>query len=367
MNQNKFGCDGTPDRVGVLIAQLGTPDAPDRPSLRRYLKQFLSDPRVIEANRFVWYFILNGIILQKRPQRSAALYQRIWTDEGSPLMCITESQTSKVSERLHKIAPEVQVVFGMRYGRPSLESAIDQLVDGGCGRILLFPMYPQYSGPTTASTYDAVFKHMLKRRWIPTLRVAEPYYLSPHYVRAQADVINNSLAKLDQKPERLMLNFHGVPRSFIEKGDPYCCMCTETYRALVPLINMPADRILQCYQSRFGKEPWLEPYADETVVRLAKEGVKHMAIACPGFTADCLETLDELGNEARHLFIENGGERFDLFPSLNDQAPWIDGMTSIIQEELGNWIDSGREGRYAGKVCCPSGMDCLAGQCKVAV
>jgi protoporphyrin/coproporphyrin ferrochelatase len=330
-----FGCRGNRDRIGVLVAQLGTPDAPTEGALRPYLKQFLSDPRVIEKNRFLWWFILNAFILRSRPARSAALYKRIWGEEGSPLLTITRDQAQLLQQQL---GSHVEVVFGMRYGSPSLESAIDTLIERGCTRILLFPMYPHYAGATTASTYDAVFRHLLARRWVPTLRVAEPYYHHRAFLDALAVTINEAVERSNPIPSHVVLSYHGVPEAYIAKGDPYCCMCTETTAALLPLLRFEPSRVIHTYQSRFGRDPWLTPYTDETIESLAKEGTQHIAVAAPGFTADCLETLDELGNEGAELFKEHGGISFTLIPCLNTHPRWIEAMAEIVKAELGSWL-----------------------------
>lgn len=316
------------NKTGILLAQLGTPDAPDKRSLKRYLKQFLSDKRVVEANRALWWVILNGIILNTRPKRSAALYKRIWKAEGSPLLLYTKSQVEGLKNHLRD--QNIEVSFGMRYGNPSLEEGIDELLSKGCRKVLLFPLYPQYSAATTASTYDAVFPKLLKERWVPTLSVVEPYFDNPNYIEPLASIINQSIGKLKSQPERLLLSYHGIPRAYMEKGDPYCCMCIKTTESLKNKINFPHDKIIHCYQSRFGKEPWLEPYTDETVMKLAKEGIKRIAIACPGFTTDCLETLDEMGNEVSHQFKSLGGEECTLIPCLNADSTWIKGMGEIV-------------------------------------
>jgi ferrochelatase len=335
----EFGCRGSKDRVGVLLAQLGTPDAPTPGKLRKYLRQFLSDPRVIEVNRVLWWVLLNCVILVTRPFRSARLYKRIWGKDGSPLLTITQKQAEGVRNKLRQQYPHVEVEFGMRYGSPSLERGIDALIAKGCSKILLFPMYPQYAAATTASTYDAVFPHILKRRWVPTLRVAEPYYAHPRYIKAQADIINEHLAALPWTPERLVLSYHGVPEKYVKKGDPYCCQCVESTAALVPLVKLAPENIVHTFQSRFGRDPWLTPYTDETFEALGHAGIKNIAVAAPGFTADCLETLDELGNEGEEQFHEAGGEKYSVIPCLNDHPLWIDAMTSIIKEELGSWIE----------------------------
>jgi len=256
-------------------------------------------------------------------------------------------------ERLRKDFDNVEVEFGMRYGSPSLESAVDALIEKGCSKILLFPMYPQYAAATTASTYDAVFPRLLKRRWVPTLRVAEPYYAHPRYVTAQAQIINEHLAALDWKPERLVLSYHGVPQKYVAKGDPYCCQCVETTAALKPLVNLEPMSIIHTFQSRFGRDPWLTPYTDETFEELGEHGVKDIVVAAPGFTADCLETIDELGTEGLEQFHEAGGGRYSVIPCLNASPVWLDAMTAIIREELGSWLIG--EARAAGdcSIACP--------------
>jgi len=337
-----FGCKKYPNKIGILLAQLGTPDAPTKKALRKYLKEFLGDPRIIEKNRVLWWLILNGIILNTRPKKSAALYARIWEKEGSPLLLITQRQTQALRESMQKIDSSIEVEFGMRYGSHPLSEGIDKLIKSGCSRILLFPMYPHYSATTTGSIYDAVFPYLLKRRFIPTLRVAEPYFRHPAYIEALQATINDSLQKITEKdgaPEKLVLSYHGIPKEYIKKGDPYCCSCTETTMSMLPGIEMKREDIIHTYQSRFGKDPWLTPYTDETIEALAKENIKHIALACPGFTADCLETLDELGNEGEELFHENGGEKLSLVPCLNDQKVWIEAMKDIAMEEISSWLN----------------------------
>ena len=349
----EFGCRGSKDKVGVLLAQLGTPDAPTAAKVRPYLRQFLSDPRVSEVNRILWWLLLNCVILVTRPFRSARLYKRIWGKDGSPLLTITRKQADGVRERLSRQYGNVEVEFGMRYGTPSLESAVDALIAKGCSKILLFPMYPQYAAATTASTYDAVFPHILRRRWVPTLRVAEPYFQHPRYIAAQAQIINDHLAQLSWKPEYLVLSYHGVPEKYVTKGDPYCCQCVETTAALVPKLSMPSERVIHTFQSRFGREPWLTPYTDETFEALGHAGVKGIAVVAPGFTADCLETLDELGNEGHEQFEEAGGEQYSVIPCLNDHAVWLDALTSIIKEELGSWLEGDARHVHECAIQCP--------------
>jgi len=353
VDPSQFGCRGHKDRIGVLIAQLGTPDAPTPTALKPYLRQFLGDPRVIEGNRFIWWLVLNGIVLVTRPKRSARLYQRIWGEKGSPLLTITQSQTAAVRQALSAEQCAIDVEFGMRYGKPSIESAIDRLIERGCARILLFPMYPQYSATTSASTYDAAFAHILKRRWVPTLRVAEPYYTHPSYLQAMTEIIQEHYRALSWKPDKLVLSYHGIPEKYVARGDPYCCQCTETTEALLRVLPFKRDHIVHTYQSRFGRDPWLRPYTDVTFKKLVESGVRNIAVFAPGFTADCLETLDELGNEGSHQFKEAGGENYTLIPCLNDHPRWIAAMKEIIEEELGSWLRSSATGRDGSCLQCP--------------
>lgn len=353
-----FGCKRQPERIGILLAQLGTPDAPDTPSLRRYLRQFLSDRRVIEIPRIFWLPLLYGVILWRRPQRSAKLYRRVWTEDGSPLLTITKAQAQGLEARLQNELLQrglpsdlVGVTLGMRYGNPSLEYGIQELLTKGCSRLVILPMYPQYAAATTGSTFDSVFADLLTRRWIPTLRVVEPYYRNQHYITALATTINSHLASLPKQPERLILSYHGIPLSYAELGDPYCCMCAETTAALKPLLNLPAEHIIHTYQSRFGRAPWLTPYTDDTVEHLASSGIKDIAVACPGFTADCLETIDEIGVEAAEAFHEHGGESLHLIPCLNASTPWLDALAALALEEIDTWLTRAKNENSLMDVC----------------
>lgn len=358
MKYERYGCKNHGDKIGVLIAQLGTPEAPTARALKPYLKQFLGDPRVIEKPRWLWWMILNGIILNVRPKRSAALYQRIWTDEGSPLMVYTKLQSELLKKELQKLHTTIEVEFGMRYGQPSLESGLDRLIEAGCSKILLFNMYPQYSATTVATNYDAVFKHLLRRRVVPTLRVVEPYYNNPHYISALSATINEGLKNYEDKMsgriEKLVLSYHGIPEEYVSNGDVYCCQCTETTLSLVSKLDFPESDVIHTYQSRFGKDPWLEPYSDEVIRGLAEDGVKNIAVACPGFVADCLETLDELGHEAQEEFVELGGKSFTLIPCLNDHPSWIEAMKNIVMSEISSWIETAaRSAQNECAVKCP--------------
>ncbi|MDX2309270.1 MAG: ferrochelatase [Hyphomicrobium sp.] len=326
-------------RVGVLILNLGTPDGTSYWPMRRYLKEFLSDPRVIEEPKWKWWPILNLIILTVRPGRKGKDYATIWNterDEG-PLKTITRSQAEGLAQRLED-HPRIMVDWGMRYQNPSTESRIKALAAKGCDRILLVPLYPQYSAATTATACDEAFRALMKLRWQPAVRVAPAYHDDPAYIDALARSMQASLAKLDFEPEKIVATFHGMPQKYFDKGDPYHCHCMKTSRLLREKLNWPKERWLTTFQSRFGSDPWLQPYTDETVARLAKEGVKRLALVAPGFSADCLETLEELDGENRHIFEGNGGEKFAYLPALNDSDEGIDAIEAIVRRELKGWI-----------------------------
>jgi ferrochelatase len=320
---------------GVLLIQLGTPDAPDAPSLRRYLRQFLSDPRVIEAPRLLWWLVLNLRILRTRPAQSAAKYRRIWDAQtGSPLLHITRLQT----EALQRLLPGVPVRFAMQVGNPPVAAVVHDLIAAGVERLIVLPMYPQYSATTTASATDALFQALLKERRVPALRIVPPYYDHPAYLDAVAAVIHEEQAKLAWQPENFLLSFHGIPVKYVERGDPYPEHVKRTTELLLPRLNWPAGRWTQSFQSLFGKDLWLQPYTDETLLKLAKEGVKRVFVATPGFTADCLETIDEIGYEARELFVHASGERLHQCRCLNDHPAWIEGMRTLIVQEGQGWL-----------------------------
>lgn len=327
-------------RVGVLLVNLGTPEATDYWSMRRYLKEFLSDRRVIEVPRAIWWPILNLIILQKRPGPKGRDYDKIWNkerDEG-PLKTITRSQAEHVTARLGDLGDRLVVDWAMRYGHPSIRSRLDGLLARGCERILVVPLYPQYAAATTATVADAAFDALKAMRRQPALRIAPPWHDAPVYVEAIARSIEADLATLDFEPEVILASFHGIPKSYFDKGDPYHCHCAKTMRLLRARLGMDETRLRMTYQSRFGKAEWLRPYTDETVAELARSGVKRLAIVAPGFAADCLETLEELGVENREIFEHNGGERFRLIPCLNDGPGGIDVIEAVVRRELSGWL-----------------------------
>jgi len=322
---------------GVLLIQLGTPDAPTVPALRRYLRQFLSDPRVIEAPRLLWWFILNFRILPTRPKESAARYQRIWTPNGSPLLHITRLQT----EALQRVLTDLPVRFGMQIGNPPLAETVHDLIEAGVDRLIVLPMYPQYSAATTASAMDCLFATLKQERRVPAIRVAPPYYEHPAYIDAVVAIIQEELANLPWEPEHFLLSFHGLPVKYVERGDPYPQHVQRTTELLIDRLGWPRERWTRTFQSRFGKDEWLQPYTDKTLEELARRGLKRVFVATPGFTTDCLETLDEIGKEARELFQRAGGEHFHQCRCLNDHPKWIEAMRTLILQEGQGWISSG--------------------------
>ena len=330
-------------KIGVLVAQLGTPQAPTARALRPYLRQFLSDPRVIDLHPLRWYPILYLFVLTRRPARSAALYANIWTDEGSPLMVHSQAQTSGLQERL---GSAYRVVLGMRYGEPSIARAVQSLEREGVERILVFPMYPQFSCATTGSIYDAVNRAALGRRcpWffdrkrqMPALRFVPPYADHPAYLNALKQSVAEAVARLSWMPDRYLITFHGIPQRYVDEGDPYRRQCEKTTRQLAAALGLAEDEWISGFQSRFGKEPWLEPYTEEVLARLGGQGVQRLVAICPGFTADCLETLDEIGREGAEQFAHGGGQQFHLVPCLNDHPAWLDAMATIARQELAGW------------------------------
>ena len=321
--------------TGVLLIQLGTPDAPTPSALRPYLRQFLTDPRVIEVPRWKWWFVLNLFVLPFRPRQSAAKYQRIWGAEtGSPLL----HHTRRAAEALQKALPQVPVAFGMQIGNPPLAGVLRDLLGRGVDRLVVLPMYPQYSATTTGSAYDALFTALRSERRVPALRIVRDYHDHPAYLDAVTAVARADLARLPWEPEHYLISFHGIPVRYAAAGDPYPEQVARTTAGLIERLRWPEGRWTQTFQSRFGREPWLEPYTEETLVALARKGVKRVFVVTPGFTADCLETLDEIGNEAREAFRHAGGEELHLCPCLNDHPAWVDAMRALVLEEGRGWL-----------------------------
>ncbi len=331
---------GQMPRIGLLLTNLGTPQAPEKSALRRYLKQFLSDPRVVEVPRLLWWCILHGIILNIRPARSAAAYRGIWTEQGSPLLIHTRNQAAALQKCLHEqYGDRVLVDFAMRYGEPSIDSAVQGLLDRGATKLLVLPLYPQYSGATTGSTFDALAADFTRRRWLPDLRFVANYHDHPAYIDALAQSIRVHREQHGDA-EKLLFSYHGEPQSYLDKGDPYFCHCHKTTRLVAERLGLQEDAYLTTFQSRFGREPWLQPYTDDTLKNLADQGVHSVQVVCPGFAADCLETLEEIAVENRGYFLAAGGERFEYIACLNSSATHIEALTAIATGQLCGWIDS---------------------------
>jgi ferrochelatase len=317
--------------IGVLLINLGTPDAPEARAVRRYLAEFLSDPRVVEIPPIAWKPILHGIILRTRPRKSAEAYNQIWTNEGSPLRVIAHRQAQALRERL----PDVRVHYAMRYGHPGIAATMERMTAEGCGRILAAPLYPQYCAATTATANDAVFAALARMRVQPALRTLPPYYDDPLYIDALRANLSRQLAALDFVPEKLLLSFHGMPRRTAELGDPYHAHCLETVRLLSEALGREVD---VAFQSRFGRAKWLEPATDATLAAYPRNGIKRIAVATPGFSADCLETLEELGIRGRETFLRAGGKDFALLDCLNDSSESIAMLEALIRRELEGWL-----------------------------
>ena len=332
--QTDYDHQGPSPQTGVLLCNLGTPDAPKTAELRRYLKEFLSDPRVVEVPRLLWWMILNLIILRIRPRRSAKLYASVWSEGGSPLMVHSSNQVAGVKKILDKkFKRDVPVALGMRYGNPSMESAIAELTAQNVRNITVLPLYPQYSGATTGSTFDAVAQTFTKTRWVPELHFIGGYQQSKLYIDALCGTIRKHIAEHGQ-PDKLMFSYHGTPQKYLNKGDPYHCFCHQTTRLVREQLGWEEDQVITTFQSRFGREPWLQPYTDKTLEQIPEDGVKHVAVICPGFSSDCLETIEEINMEARESFIESGGEQFHYIPCLNDDPVHIDALVSILEKRL---------------------------------
>jgi ferrochelatase len=329
--------------IGLLLVNLGTPDAADAPSARRFLAQFLSDPRVVEIPRFLWLPLLHGVILNTRPAKSAKAYARIWNNETGegPLRAITRMQAEKLGVLARSGAlgsAPIIVDYAMRYGAPALSTGIEALCAKGCERVLVLPLYPQYAASTTATVFDEIARVLGKMRRQPTLRFAPPYFEDAAYIEALAQRMREGLAALDFQPEVIVASFHGLPQFQIDKGDPYKTHCETTWRLLREAMGLNERQLRLSFQSRFGRAKWLEPYTADTVAELAKSGVKRLAMIAPGFSADCLETLEELGVEIRALFLEAGGEKFARIPCLNDGEAGMRLLATLARRELAGWV-----------------------------
>jgi ferrochelatase len=325
-------------KTGVLLVNLGTPDGTDRTSMRRYLREFLTDRRVIEWPRALWYPILFGIVLNTRPKKSGHAYDAIWNRERdeSPLRTFTRSQAEKLAARLAG-SSDVEVHWAMRYGNPSIASVLEQMLANGCRRIAMVPLYPQYSATTTATVNDKFFEALMQLRWQPAVRTAPSWHDEPVYIEALANSITRHLATLDFEPEVVIASYHGIPQSYFRKGDPYHCQCMKTTRLLRQRLGWDEKRLITCFQSRFGPEEWLQPYTDKTVEKLARDGVRSIAVFNPGFVSDCLETLEEIAIGAGEIFRGAGGRDFTHIPCLNDGEDGMAVIEAITRRELAGW------------------------------
>lgn len=328
---------GTPARVGILLINLGTPEAPTAKALRPYLKQFLSDPRIVEIPRLIWWLILNGIILNIRPRKSAEKYAQVWTKEGSPLLVHTQRQAKMLKGFLGVRGVNVEVEFGMRYGKPSVETAIDTLKAKNCDRILVIPMYPQYASSSSASALDAVWETLQHTRNAPDIRTVRHYHDHPGYIAALAASVREHWMTHGGKPDKLLMSFHGVPKFSLDKGDPYHCECHKTGRLLAEALELSKEEYQVCFQSRFGKAEWLQPYFAPTLEALGQQKTERVDVICPGFSSDCLETLEEIAMEGKETFLHAGGKEFHYIPALNERDAWIHALSDIAQQHLQGW------------------------------
>lgn len=328
---------GQTAKTGILLANLGTPDAPDRAAVRRYLKEFLWDPRVVEIPRPIWWFVLNLIILNTRPAHSAKAYAKVWTEEGSPLLVISRKQEAALREQLHTyFGDAICIELAMRYGQPSIGQGLEQLRNQGAQRLLVLPLYPQYSATTTASIFDAVTQTLQNWRWLPELRFINHYHDEPSYIQAVADSIRQYRSQ-HGKADKLLMSFHGIPQDYFRKGDPYHCECQKTARLLAESLDLKEDEWALGFQSRLGPKKWLQPYTGHTLKKMPREGVKSVQVVCPGFSVDCLETLEEIAMENRDVFLAAGGEHYAYIPCLNSAPSHIDMLLGLIKRHMGGW------------------------------
>ncbi len=330
----------SPSCTGILITNLGTPDAATPAALRTYLAEFLSDPRVVEVPRLLWWFVLHGLILRTRPKRSAELYKKIWTEEGSPLLSTSKKQVRSIQNLLNKqFSGSVKVELAMRYGNPSIESGLEKLRAANARQLLILPLYPQYSAATTASTFDAIADVLKIWRWLPQIRMVNHYHDDDGYITAIANSIEQHWRN-NSKAEKLLFSFHGLPKDYADAGDPYFDECHKTANLIAEKLNLNKDEWLITFQSRFGPREWLKPYTDKILTSLAKEGIKSVNVVCPGFSADCLETLEEINMQNRSFFTEAGGKEFSYIPALNESNEHVEALTNIVMSHCQGWQEN---------------------------
>lgn len=325
------------DKIGVLITNLGTPDAPTKQALKPYLKEFLSDPRVVEVPRLLWWLILNGVILNIRPRRSAHAYSTVWTERGSPLLYHTEDQKIALENNLkQRFGDSVYVDFAMRYGQPSIPNVLDKMFANGVRKLVVLPLYPQYCASTVGSTFDAIAEYLTQKRWVPELRFINQYCDFPSYINALANKIKSHWQN-NGRADKLIFSYHGIPKRYLNNGDPYFCQCHKTSRLLAAALELRDDEYLTTFQSRFGREEWLKPYTDETLKGLPQQGIKSVQLVCPGFSSDCLETIEEIGIENRDYFLDAGGQQYEYIPCLNSDESHIEALSELLQQHLHGW------------------------------
>lgn len=328
-----------PSCTGILITNLGTPDAPTPAAVRRYLAEFLSDPRVVELPRWLWQAVLHGVILRIRPAKAARAYRAIWTDQGSPLLYISKELSNGLQQACQRFTGPVKVELAMRYGRPSLEAGLQALQRAGARRILLLPLYPQYSATTTATTFDAVSRILQRWRWLPELRMINHYHDHPAYIQALADSIRRFWQGHEQ-PDKLLFSFHGLPKKYFLQGDPYYCECQKTARLVAENLRLETDKWQVSFQSRFGREEWLQPYTNQTLRQWGEQGIEHVQLICPGFAVDCLETLEEIAVENRQVFVSAGGKQYHYIPALNASHEHVEMLMELIEQHTAGWPDT---------------------------
>jgi ferrochelatase len=334
IGQTHFNHEDIQPKRAVLLCNLGTPEAPTAPALRRYLRQFLSDSRVVELPALLWKVILYLFVLTFRPKRSAALYKKVWTQQGSPLMVHSLAQQEQLQANLFAAGlHDVIVETTMCYGQPSVSHVLNKLKQLDVREIMIIPMYPQYSGATTGATFDSLARVLMRYRWVPQLHFLNGYHQHPLYIQALATSIQQHLT-IHGQPDIVLFSYHGTPLSYLKKGDPYHCFCHQTTRRVLEYLGWSAGDAKTCFQSRFGKNEWLQPYTEATLIELAEQGLRHVAVICPGFSADCLETIDEIEREAREVFLEHGGQTFHYIPALNATSAHIEMLSSLVQQQL---------------------------------
>ncbi|MCU7808819.1 MAG: ferrochelatase, partial [Candidatus Thiodiazotropha sp. (ex Semelilucina semeliformis)] len=328
--------------LGILLVNLGTPDEPTTPAVRRYLAEFLSDPRIVAIPRFLWMIILHGIVLRVRPKRSAEAYRSVWTDEGSPLLVISKKQQAALEEAVKpRLGGNVTLALGMRYGNPSIPSALEDLRKKNVQRLLVLPLYPQYSATTTASIFDAITNELQHWRWIPEIRFIHRYHQEPTYIAALSESIRE-YRQQQGEANKLLFSFHGIPRDYYESGDPYPDECHATAQAVVKNLGLSEDQWQVSFQSRFGAQEWMKPYTDETLKQWGAEGIENVQVVCPAFSADCLETLEEIAQENRDYFLETGGQSYAYIPALNDRPDHIAMLADLVVKHAGGWPEAGK-------------------------